>query len=138
MLFGAVFGLGGLLCGWLAAGELLVVSSLQRGGVAAQGEVFDYVYQSGGSRRRYSGGGHVPLIRFVTAGGQQVTVRVNAANIQFLRGNYPLLYLPQDPQTARIDSFATMWMWSAILSACAAMLLPIGLSMLSQGVRGSR
>jgi hypothetical protein len=133
LLFGAVFGLGALLSSWLMAQELSIVASLQNHGIATQGEVYDYTYED--SSRRKGPGKYVPLIRFTTAAGQAVSVRVNAINTQFPRGSYPLLYLPDDPATARVESFVTMWLWSLILSASTAMLLLIAAPMLLRGLK---
>lgn len=125
LVFGLVFGLGALLTCWLAAEEWLIVWSLQGRGVAVQGEVFDFVSepQSGTGLRGMGPDKEIPLIRFQTAEGRSITVRVNALAEQFPRGTYPLRYLPDDPATARVEHFITMWLWSAILGACAALLL---------------
>lgn len=134
-LFATVFALGTALSGWLLVQELYLAGSLAQRGVAVEGEVFDYVYEppTGTGLRGMGPGKYVPLFRFRANDGQQIVVKANALKDQFPRGTYPVLYLADDPQVARIDSFTTMWLWTAILSACSAVLLLVT-SIMARGV----
>ena len=125
LLFGAVFALGTLLTGWLAAEEVRLVAALQTRGIAAQGEVFDYVRErpSGTGLRGMGPDKFIPLIRWQTVQGQPATIKMNALKEQFPPGQYPLLYLADDPETARVESFTTMWLWTCILGGCTVLML---------------
>ncbi len=128
LLFGAVFALALVLTAWLTASELQIVAALQGRGVAVQGEVFDYVRKEpSGQRLRGMGPDFfVPLFRFRTLEGREVTVESNAGlKDEYPLGPYPVRYLPDDPSQARFEDFTSMWLWGAILSSAAALLLLI-------------
>jgi hypothetical protein len=126
LLFGAVFALAFVLTAWLTVGELRIVAALQSRGVAVQGEVFDYVRKepSGQGLRGMGPAFFVPLFRFRTAEGQEVTVESNAGlKDDYPLGPYPVRYLPDDPSQARFEDFPSMWLWIAILSSGSALLV---------------
>lgn len=113
------------MLGWVFAKELLIVLPLQQRGVEVQGEVFDYVTEplTGFGLRGMGPDKLIPLIRFETAEGTPVVIKVNALKEQFPLGSYPLRYLPEEPTTARVQSFLTMWLWSLIMGSGSILML---------------
>lgn len=129
LLFGAVFLLGGSLSAWVAIDEARVSYPLMQAGERTEGEIFDFDYVRAGGRWK-----NIALLRFTPDGGAEQVVHSVGNNLGL--GRYPVLYLPDNPATARIDRFEAMWLWFCIASAGALLLGLPGLAMLRKGLRG--
>ena len=73
---------------------------------------------AGKTRKSYS-----PIFQFKAANGESYTVTSNIAERPTswrLGGHIPVLYQPDRPENAHIDSFAQLWMLQAVVGAVGA------------------
>ncbi|MEV0372499.1 DUF3592 domain-containing protein [Streptomyces sp. NPDC050636] len=92
-------GAAGLLPLWLGLREALVVRRLRRDGIRTRGVVVDNV------RSDSDGSIWVPVIAFRDQQGHRVkfTPRIRGSGLGLATGcNVPVVYLPRDPQSARV------------------------------------
>jgi hypothetical protein len=127
LLFGAAFVAGGSLSAWVAFDEARVAYPLMQSGARADGEIFDFDHVRTGGRWK-----NIALLRFTPEGGAEQVVHSVGHNLG--RGRYPVLYLPDNPATARIDRFEAMWLWFCIASAGTLLLAIPGLAMVRKGL----
>ncbi len=130
LLFGMVFVLAGSLSAFIAAREIRHSLALTRQGERAEAVVVDYPYIRWGSGPRQSG--NAVRLRF-TAGEGSENEFITRPRVP--RGSHAILYMASDPQDAKVDSFQSLWLWAAIGSGAAAMLLLIGVSILIRGLK---
>jgi hypothetical protein len=123
----------GVVSGWIAARDGLQSLALSRDGIKVQGEVSEYPYYQS-YRAKYSR--PKPAVKFTTTDGREMKVFVHTLASEIPRGTYPVVYLPDAPEQARLDIFRTLWLWPTIAAAVAVMLLLIGLPMLFKAARG--
>jgi hypothetical protein len=133
LLFGLVFTTMGVVSGWIAVRDGTQSLALARDGIKVPGEVSDYPYYES-YRPKYSR--HKPAVTFTTTDGRAMKVFVQTLASEIPRGSYPVVYLADAPEKARLDIFRTLWLWPAIAAAVSVMLLLIGLPMLFKAARG--
>lgn len=96
----------------------------------AEAVVVDYPYVRWGPGP--SNSGNAVRLRFTTSSGQEVAFITRP---RVPKGRHPILYMADNPQDAKVDSFESLWLWAAIGSGVAALMLLIGGSILVRGLR---
>jgi Protein of unknown function (DUF3592) len=132
LLIGIMFSAVGCLSGWIAVREGSQSLALSRDGIRVPGEVKEYPYYDG-PRRRYSR--HKPAVDFTTLDGREMRVFVETLASEIPRGSYPVVYLANHPERARLDIFRTMWLWPSISAGVALLFWLIGLPILVKALR---
>ena len=130
LLFGLVFLLGGALAGYVAARETLHALRLTQQGQRTKAVVLDYPWVRWGPGAR--GSGNVVRLQFTASDGQQVVFQTRP---RVPRGTHPVLYMANDPQDAKLDSFQSLWLWAVLGSVAATLLLLVGGSIMVRGLR---
>ncbi len=112
--------------GMLIVGGVLLTSSwdLLASGARAEGRVIDLEY-----RRSDDGGSYYPVVRFRSAGGEEITLRsrVGTSPPAFSEGEaVTVLYDPRDPYAGKIDSFSQLWFGPLMLGLMGSIFGGIG------------
>jgi len=117
----AVLGLAMLIgCGALVKSNQDFLATAQ----SAEGRVIDLVYQSSGE-----GGAFYPMVRFRSADGREVTFRsrVGRNPASYAVGDpVMVLYDPQNPSDAMVESFFRLWFGPLMLSIVGSLFGGIG------------
>jgi Protein of unknown function (DUF3592) len=69
---------------------------------------------------------YYPIVQFRTAAGQSITFRSSLANVAVLGQTVRVLYLPNNPDDARLDTYKALWFWPTLLGALAAICFLLG------------
>lgn len=140
--------IGTLIMALLAAGAFAIAWNMVKEELAfltkshiVEGEVVDHVFlrsSDSGPASERSGGGHYPIVRYVTENGQeyQVQGRVGAGNRQTLSGgiesgsNYDsvgsklrVAYRRDNPENARVLGFRQQYLFPLIIVCIGLVLL---------------
>ena len=110
----------------LIAGGVLVKSTwaLLATGERAEGRVIELEY-----RRSDDGGSYYPVVRFRSAGGEEITFRSSFGTSPpaFSEGEaVTVLYDPRNPYAGKIDSFSQLWLGPLILGLLGGVFGGIG------------
>ncbi|QDP97003.1 DUF3592 domain-containing protein [Microlunatus elymi] len=137
---------------FLAVGVFLGVSSIsfRSSAVHATGtvvEVRESLSCSDRPSRRGTGGGnsgcqrvYTPVVRFTTATGRQITFTPDYANSSrpTVGASIGVLYHPDDPRHARVDSFSDLWLLPIIFTGIGLLFGALGAVFASRLVVGAR
>lgn len=132
LLFGLFITAIGLVSGWIAVRDGAESQALVNDGVRVQGEVRDYRYFRS-DRPKYSR--NKPVVSFTTENGRAMEVFVETHPSETPRGTYPVVYLRDSPEKAKLHIFRTLWLWPSVAAGVSFLLLLIGLPMLSKAAR---
>jgi hypothetical protein len=135
LLFGLMFIAFGTIPAYIAVTSGLHSLKMVRSGVQAGGAIVDYVPVRYGTRERGIEGRtrYQPLVRFQTSAGNKV--EFIEFNDDLPKGNYPILYLEDDPETAVVDHFMTLWKWPLVSAVTSLLMFAIGGGVVSRSGR---
>jgi Protein of unknown function (DUF3592) len=135
LLFGLLFIAFGMIPAYIAVTSGFHSLKMVRSGTHAEGAIVDYVpvrFVNTG-RKRKSRTHYMPLVRFQTSEGEEVSfIEVND---KLPKGDYPVLYLEDNPKIAVVDHFMTLWKWPLVSVVLALLLFAIGGGVISRSRR---
>ncbi len=127
-----------LICGIAALGgaflEGRAVARLRRHGQRVQGTVIDNVRKRSGGSKLW-----VPVVGFTDNLGYSVefALRVHARWKRRVGRSVPVIYLPDKPHDARMDSWAQLWLGAFVLLVTGTVLVALAVGLVLQpGAKG--
>lgn len=93
--------------------------------IEAEGQIVDYTQKQNFDDERLM---YSAVFEFTTADGQvtRVTANTSSSSKPAVGRQVRVLYDPQDPQRARLKSWAALWMLPTVFGALGAMLILLG------------
>jgi hypothetical protein len=135
LFFGLMFIAFGMIPAYIAVTSGFHSLKMVRSGTHAEGAIVDYVPVQYGTGKRGTEGRtrYRPLVRFQTGAGDEV--EFVEFNDKLPTGNYPVLYLEDNPKVAVVDHFMTLWKWPTVSVVTALLLFAIGGGVVSRSGR---
>jgi Protein of unknown function (DUF3592) len=133
----AIVGLIGLVFLPIGIGFWVNNSSFERDAEKTTGTVIDHVTKTSYDRDGDRSVTYAPKVRFTAADGQdyEFTDSISSSNKKDIGSRVDVLYKPDDPSDARIDSVARRWLFPGIFGGVGALMVLIGVGLLIAGLR---